>query len=407
MRWPDSILLPSCFFCGGNFCHLRAIFQSMPRIEFKSIVGQERIRETLAAAITSGQVGQAYLFCGDAGVGKLPMALEFALALLCTAAKAVPCMKCESCRKVLEYAHPDFHIAMPVALSKEHKGSDGKLSEIGWEYLHTQCKERITDPYAIAENDGIADIPVEWIREINHAISRGAVGAQRNVAIICGIDTMNRPSANAMLKTLEEPPANTVIVLTTERPHAVLPTIVSRCQILRFGSIRSDDLAEALAKQVGVAADDPRIVSAVRCAEGSLGRAQALFSQPVDDLMLQAKEIVGLCREGDRLQMAAKLDEMGAAMLDGGRNYGMAERLLTYCLYVVRDSFMHGIGASEKYIRKEYATPVPAGAALNCDTAALLSQACQQAIAAVKARGNLQLVLASWALTTMEILHGK
>jgi DNA polymerase III delta' subunit len=376
----------------------------MTNVTWKNTVGQERVKDTLAGALENGQVGQAYLFCGDAGMGKFAAALDFGMALLCPDRENAPCMNCTSCSKVKNHAHPDFHIALPVSLEKEHKASDGKLSDDGWDFLHKACLSRIQDPYAITESDGIGEIPVEWIREINHAIVRGSVGSSSNVAIICGVDTMNRSSANAMLKTLEEPPSGAVIILTTDRPHAVLPTIVSRCQMVRFGSCTDSELADALAKRKGLPSDNHGIAAAVRCAEGSLGRALQLMDQPVEELMAQARELLGLLSGGDRMEVARGIDELMENALGHGRNAGAAERILLYVLYTIRDSFLQGIGATEKYIRQADAAAVLNGA-FQPGKAGALAQTCQKAISGVRARGNVQLVLVSWALSIMGILN--
>jgi len=379
----------------------------MPKVVFKALVGQARAAATLARAIESGHVGQAYLFCGDEGVGTFTAAREFACALLCGDARTVPCMTCESCRTLMRHANPDFHLVMPVCLDKEHRKSDGTLSDEGWQHLDRQCRKKITDPYAITAPDGIADIPVEWIREVNHAIQRGSVQRQRNVAVICDIDLMNRTSANAMLKTLEEPPANTVIILTSARPWAVLPTIVSRCQILRFGSIGDRDMAAALSKRSGLPEDDERILNTIRCAEGSLGTALNLLEQPVEQFMAQARELLSLACGSSRLEAAIGLERFIDTALDSGRNADAAQRLLLYVMYGIRDSFLRACGATEKYIRKECVCDIAAGGTAGAGKAAALAQECQRTIAALKARGNVQLVLAAWLISMMEMMHGE
>ena len=101
---------------------------------WKNLVGQDRVKEVLANAFTHEMLGHAYLFCGDEGTGKFAAALELSMALLCSDPGKAPCYACDSCTKVLRYAHPDFHVIMPVSLEKEHK-KDGKLSAEGWNFL--------------------------------------------------------------------------------------------------------------------------------------------------------------------------------------------------------------------------------------------------------------------------------
>jgi DNA polymerase-3 subunit delta' len=379
----------------------------MKTVELKDVVGQQRVKDTLKRDIENGRVAHAYLFCGDEGVGKFAAALAFARALLCTGGGAAPCGRCESCRQVDNHTHPDFHCALPVCLAKEHRGSDGQsLNEKGWEFLDETCRKRVADPYVADEAAGIPLIPVEWIREINHAIQRGAVKSGFTVALICDIDLLNRESANAMLKTLEEPPADTLIICTTRRPFAVLPTLVSRCRIVRFGYIAPSDIAAACAARLGTPADDERIAEAARYAEGSLGRALRLLDQPSEECAARAMELLDMCRSADWNDIGPRLDAMVAEGFDSGRDYGTAEKALQYVMYVVRDSFLAGMGASEKYIRKEYVRAVTPGAVTAEQTEAM-ARVCGDAIAGVRARGNVLLVLAAWLISMTEILYGK
>jgi hypothetical protein len=140
---------------------------------------------------------------------------------------------------------------MPLVLQAEHK-KDGALSEEGWAFAASSAKERIDDPYKLPQYGDIPHIPVDWIREAKHAILRGATEGPVNAVIIDGVDTMSHPpanAANAMLKTLEEPPPGTVMMLLTDKPHAVLPTIVSRCQVMRFALLPPDVVRAELYKR--------------------------------------------------------------------------------------------------------------------------------------------------------------
>jgi hypothetical protein len=161
-------------------------------IDWKHLVAAARVKEMLSSAFSSGSLGHAYLFCGDEGVGKFAAALDMALALVCTGKATVPCLSCPACRKVLHNSHPDVHIILPVSLEKEHKSSDGTLNKTGWDFLSSTVVSKIVSPYPPLGYTGVPAIPVEWIKEVNHAILRGSVSGDRTVAIICGIDLMNK-----------------------------------------------------------------------------------------------------------------------------------------------------------------------------------------------------------------------
>ncbi len=368
----------------------------VPSLTWKNLVGQERVKDALKHAFDRDALGHAYLFSGDAGTGKFQAAAELSMALLCDSEETVPCGKCDSCRQVRHYAHPDFHCVMPLELQKEHKGTGGKLSEEGWEHLNKVCRDRIAEPYRLPQGTGISTIPVEWIREVNHSILRGSVSGRRNVAVICGIDMMNRESANAMLKTLEEPPAETVILLCTERPHAVLPTILSRCQILRFGHIPPDDMSEALAKTFNTTENDSKLVSAVQCANGSLGRARLLLETPPDEYVKAALVILKASVEGNWDILTEALDEQLSDL-----DYGASERVFGYVIHLVRERLLHRYAVTENYfssVSREAGLPE-----ISTTAAEQVITLCREAVRAVRARGLVPLVLVTLVMSIMEI----
>jgi DNA polymerase III delta' subunit len=374
----------------------------MAKIMWHGLAGQQRIKDTLSGIFETGQMGHAYLFCGNSGIGKFQAALNLGMALLCTNRENVPCLECESCRKILKHAHPDFHMALPVKLDPEHR-SESKLSDKGWEYLHGKCLERIEKPYETDEADELAEIPVEWIREINHAIIRGSVESNRNVAVICDAESLNRSSANAMLKTLEEPPAGTVIILTAKRPHAVLRTIVSRCQPVRFGRLSEEQISAALAVRYELKPDNDRIAAAASGADGSLGQAIQLMELKVENLRGLADRLISLAAGTDFLAAAAGIEELFEEIPGGSKNAGAVEKVLMYVLHAVRDSLLSGTGAPEKYINNN--RPAVFKGVLGPKQAQAAEKTCRQAISAIHAHGNMQILLAAWMLSMTELLH--
>ena len=379
------------------------------KLVWKNLIGQSRVKEALSAAFESQSLGHAYLFCGASGVGKFQSALELAFALLCNREGEVPCYECESCRQILSYSHPDFHLVFPVILEKSHKspGDSSKLSEDGWKYISEETLKRINNPYSAVESR-LMHIPVEWIRELNHSIMRGTIQSKTNVAIICDVDIMRRASANAMLKTLEEPPSNTVIFLLSQRPHAVLPTIRSRCQTVRFGSIPNDDLIHSLSTKSVLDPDDPKISYAVQCAAGSYGKAVVLIEESIDTYAEQAEYLWDLCVQKASYRKVTKaLEAIADEYLGGGFDYAAAEKILLSFLHIIRKTFFQNISEKEAYIikaEKVSFSEVPtvyAGAMDNLYTS------CERAISAVRARGNVLMVLITFLMSVAEILHGQ
>jgi len=208
------------------------------------------VKNVIGHAFGNGTLGHAYLFSGERGTGKFAAAVDLAMALLCQHKDVRPCGECAACRKVGAYSHPDFHVIMPLVLLPEHKKDGGSLSDEGWALAAAAAKRRLGDPYRLPQYGGIPNIPVDWIREAMEAVMRGGNEGPANVVIIDGVEAMNDKSANAMLKTLEEPPPGTVMILLTDKLHAVLPTIVSRCQIMRFALLPPDTVRLELYKRL-------------------------------------------------------------------------------------------------------------------------------------------------------------
>jgi DNA polymerase III subunit delta' len=372
----------------------------MKSIQWKKFVGQDRVKQVLSTAFSNNSLGHAYLFCGDEGCGTFAAALELAMAVLCTSDSNVPCYECDSCLKIARHSHPDFNLVFPIFVQKEHRNSDNDLSQKGWDLLSQRAQERIRDPYLIIQEKGNPTIPVEWIREVNGSINRGVIGDSTHVAILCGVDLMNKESANTLLKTLEEPPEHTLMILCTSRPHDVLPTIRSRCQILRFGLLPSELITAAIQERSTEKLSADAIEAIAAAAQGSLGTAIQMIETPLDQAMNQARELWQLSQSTDRMETTRKLDE-----IIKGTNFADAERLLLCMLYLVRSSFLGKFPEAEKYISTVFNGAN--GESINADQAQRLTSACEEALHALRANGNSSIILVHCALTMMEILHGE
>ncbi|MGA2508394.1 MAG: hypothetical protein ABSF80_13065 [Chitinispirillaceae bacterium] len=373
----------------------------MPTIQWPHCAGQLRVKEVLEAAVNNNSLGHAYLFAGDAGCGKFAAALDLALFLLCEGENFQrPCMKCASCTKVLHYAHPDFHLIMPVVLSKEHKGEGGELKAEGWEYIASCARERISNVYGLPDHEKVPAIPVEWVRELSHTILRGAHGSGANVAILDGLDSLNKESANSMLKLLEEPPAGTVLFLLTDRPSAVLPTIVSRCQILRFSYLSPDEISTEFCSRLSVDPSDPRLKNVIHT--GSLGRSLYLWDHPADDVRKESTLFWNLCLRKDWQELAGYIDHLSEQ-----GDYALFERLFTELMQCVRNAFLRELDGTENIFLGDRSSTVDLQGITSHAQVEKLSELCERSIAAVRAHANITLVLAHFAIVLTEALHGE
>ena len=201
---------------------------------FECIVGQPRVREFLRACIKGNRVSHAYLFTGPAGSNKTLAAFAFARAILCQHDSSTSCDGCQetSCAQIARGAHPDIHYLTP-------EGAKGYV--------------------------------VEQIREVVADSSLAPIQGTRKIYIIDRVDLLGTSAANAFLKTLEEPPADVVLILLGRTRESVLPTIVSRCQVVPFRHIPPSEAAAIVVQNTGCTLPEARI--AIEANGGSLSKA--------------------------------------------------------------------------------------------------------------------------------------
>ena len=217
-----------------------------------SVVGQPRAIDALLAALRGGSVHHAYLFAGPEGVGKEIAAVGLAQALTCPEKPNEGCGSCSSCTRIAKGAHPDVSWLMPDAQRVE-RGLAGRSDIQG-----TPSRE----------------IRVEQIRGLLERITLRGLESRRKVAIVVDAHMMNPQAQNAFLKTLEEPPSDTTLILLAAAPDKMLPTIRSRCSKVHFGPLPVALIAERLQKERKLDAQTAELAAVM--AGGSLGRALAL-----------------------------------------------------------------------------------------------------------------------------------
>ncbi|MDR0330390.1 MAG: hypothetical protein LBH93_01600 [Chitinispirillales bacterium] len=376
----------------------------MAALRWNNLVGQERVKAVFEFAFQKETLGHAYLFCGERGIGKFAAAVDLAMAVLCKGAEARPCGECPSCKKVKAYSHPDFHVIMPLVLGAEHK-KDGVLTDEGWALAASSAKARIEDPYRLQRYDGIPDIPVEWVREANHAVMRGATAGPSNALIIDGVESMRKESANAMLKTLEEPPPGTLMVLLTDKLHAVLPTIASRCQIIRFPLLPPDAIRAELRRRLDGGGNANAAVETA-AASGSLGIAIEELENPLDEYYELAASLWNDCLRGGWGSAAKSAENLSF----GKDSFTTCRNTLSCLIQLIRFAFLKKFGqtaSSINYIAVEasYQIELPK-AAVPADIEHIV-QIAQRAFSDLEARGNAMLIMANLVCTLMETLNGE
>jgi len=251
----------------------------MAVLRFDDILGHEEIIERLKRDLARDRLAHAYLFVGPEGVGKATVARLLGAATLCREPEESerPCGKCLACGKIQRSNHPDFHVVAPA---------EGKR----W-------------------------IRIDQIRELQAALALRPFEADRRVVIIDCAESMNESAQNAFLKTLEEPPPGTLIVMVAPGAHHLLPTIVSRCRIERLGPLKTEHIVKIMIEERGLDEEHASLVAGLSA--GSVGTALAMdsdFAQRIRPAILRRVADISMSKDIDPekiLGVTKQLDMLG------------------------------------------------------------------------------------------------
>jgi DNA polymerase-3 subunit delta' len=334
-----------------------------------SVIGHKQPIQFLLRSAHQDRLSHAYLFSGPKGIGKFTVACEFARYLVCRAPtdQGDWCGECESCRKAnpeREFGcdlHPDILIFEPAV-----RGSKQRVrAESRGERLEKQ------------------QTPIESIREIARTAHFPPVYGTRRIFIVPQAETMSPPAANALLKTLEEPPPAAMIILVAPSEGQLLPTIVSRCHVVAFRPVSTDEMAAALADLTGI--DQTQARALARLFEGRPGRAiqaigdpefvetRAAFGTIMERLTnddganpLEISDAVCFQLRGAiAKKLAGKEDEgapSGAGYFRGRADARMATAFAEFAASWYRDLMITRLGDEDGIVNRDLAAPIRAGA---------------------------------------------
>ncbi|MDF1524279.1 MAG: DNA polymerase III subunit gamma/tau, partial [Trueperaceae bacterium] len=274
---------------------MASIYQRARPRRFDQVVGQEHVLDVLAAALRRDAIGHAYLFSGPRGVGKTTTARLLAMAVNCETDDPGerPCGACESCRLVQEGRHPD-----------------------------------------VTELDAASNNSVDDVRDLREKVRLASLRGGRRVWVLDEAHMLSRAAANALLKTLEEPPAGLVFVLATTEPEKLPPTVLSRCQHFRFRRLTDEQIAgklARLAREAGVEADADALALVARAADGAMRDGESMLERLLVDggrvALADAEAALGL-------PPRERLEALGRAVSDGAWDALLDEAAALY-----RDGF--------------------------------------------------------------------
>mgnify|MGYP005843010647 CR=1 FL=1 len=265
------------------------------------IYGHEWAADLLREHVAHRSFRQAYLFTGPQGVGRRTLALRFAQALNCPQPQAPgePCRVCRTCLQIENMQHPDLAI-----VQAERKG-------------------------------GV--LKVDQVRELQTSLSLAPYQAPYRVAILLRFEEAHPSASNALLKTLEEPPDRVVLMLTAESGESLLPTIVSRCELLRLRPIRIEVIQQKLETVWGIPPEEARLLA--HLCGGRIGYAIALHQSP--ELLDQRKKILD---DHQRMLVSNRVERFAYADTMAGDKDGLLQTLEIWQSFW-RDVFLRASGS--------------------------------------------------------------
>ena len=286
---------------------------------FDTLVGNERAKETLRRMLGQGRVPSALLFAGEEGLGKKLFALELARALNCRSRRGVEaCGVCAACARIgrVQYPASDERDEHKRIAWSEHK-------DVG-----------LVVPYN-------RNILVDAVRDLERECNFRPVEGSARVFIVEHAESLNESASNALLKTLEEAPPTSHIVLITSRPAGLLPTIRSRCQTVRFAPLAADELEGYLVREGKRAGEEARLA-----AQLSSGRPGVALGLNLDDYRQRRDAMYGvveaLASGGDRVRLLRAAEELGDA-----KNKEEYEPRLDALEILVRDLWLLSLGGAD------------------------------------------------------------
>lgn len=284
---------------------------------WKNIIGQKKIINLLKQVYTSGKIPHSYIFAGQEGCGKDAVAIEFSKLINCEkpSVDEGSCDLCLSCRSInsLESSSFKFITALPTKFQeKENEDGTGDFrqkKDKSLDAIREEFKKKSLDYYYKLNIPDANDIRIESIRRILDKVYLTPEKGKKKIFLISRCDLMNIQSANAFLKVLEDPPGDTLFILTTSRLNSLLPTITGRCQIIKFQNIEPEDIRQYMIKaKKDISFEDIELF--VRLSGGSITRCNEILNSYYLELRDAVIDIFRNLLASKQINMARQIENI-------------------------------------------------------------------------------------------------
>ena len=310
----------------------------LPIMQFSEVIGQHEVKQRLIQSVSENRIAHAQLFLGPEGSGTLTLAIAYAQYINCSNRGADDsCGVCSSCNKYQKLIHPDLHFAYPVASNK------------------TVTKDPVSEDFISNWRNLVLQSPyftlLQWYEEIDIENKQGIIGknesqeiirrlnlksyeAEYKVMIIWMAERMNDSAANKLLKMIEEPPAKTIFILIAENQGQIIPTILSRTQLIKVPKIENNDLFGYIKAKFNYS--DSLVSDAVKLANGNYIKALQVFDSDRENSLNFDKftSLMRLCWKRDVIGLMAWCDEVSSLGREQQKN------LLAYSQRMIRENYV-------------------------------------------------------------------
>jgi DNA polymerase-3 subunit delta' len=283
-------------------------------MSWSSIIGQERVKALLIRTLQNGQIAHAYLFYGPEGIGKDALAIEFAKTLNCTEGGIEACGVCSNCQRMDSFQHPNINLVFALPTGKSEKNGDDPinvLSEAQVAEVREQIQTKAKDPYKRIEITKAHFIKINSVREIKREAAMSVIEDGKKIFIILNAEMMNAEASNSLLKTLEEPLPGTILLLTTSAKDQLLPTINSRCQLIKCDLLSEAEIETALIVRDNIDESNARLVA--QLTNGSYSNARRLSSQNMAEERKDVVEFMRLVLGKRKTALIDAIDELASS----------------------------------------------------------------------------------------------
>ena len=315
---------------------------------FKDIPGHEEEKSFLRNIVHEGKVPHAQLFLSHEGYGSLPLALAYASYLLCTSkSESDSCGQCPSCVKSHKLVHPDLHFAFPVSkkdgLNREETTSNAFIADFRNAFLRNPYLTESDWAKAINATSAL-NINVRECNEIAGKLSLQAFSDGPKIMIIWLPEFLGK-EGNRLLKLIEEPTDNTHLFLVTENPSHIMPTILSRCQVVRVGGFKDEEILNLVQSVYGQIGNPEQVV---RLSDGNMAKALKIVAGNDADYSDLIINWLRVAFKRDGVAMNQFVNDISTFSKDGLLDF------LHYALHFVREhSFFLATGHAPRLNDKE------------------------------------------------------